>query len=678
MLYEEDGRLVFRYDAEKLWIEPWGPNAFRIRATKAGTMPLRNWALDLPPPAAKATISISEQDKTASITNCNITAQISKLGKLTVHDVRSGKLLLEEYRRTRRDLLDPKCSSLEVNAREFQPITGGDYKVTARFESLDPRERIYGMGQYQQPYLDIKGSDLELAHRNSQASVPFALSSQGYGFLWNCPSVGRAVFGKNIMSFEASSSPILDYWVVAGNTPAEIVEAYAEVTGKVPMMPEYGLGFWQCKLRYQTQEELLGVAREYRKRNLPIDLIVIDFFHWPLQGEWKFDTTYWPDPGKFFGISYDAMIKELKELKIELMVSIWPTVDKRSENYDEMVEQGHLIRTERGIRTAMNFQGETVHFDATSPAARDYVWRKAKQNYHDRGIRVFWLDEAEPEYSVYDFDNYRYHAGPNVAVGNVYPRDYARAFYEGQTAAGQTNVVNLLRCAWAGSQRYGALVWSGDIASSWGSFRNQLAAGLNMGLAGLPWWTTDIGGFHGGDPNDPAFRELLVRWFQWGAFCPVMRLHGDREPQQPQHGTTGGAGCRSGAANEVWSFGDEAYEILKTYMNIREEMRDYTRELMKEAHEKGTPIMRPLFYDFPVDAKCWEVEQQYMFGAKYMCCPVMEPGKRKMTIYLPKLPEAGEGGDRWTLTRAETTWEGGQEVEVDCPLDYMPVFVRGS
>ncbi|KAK8024735.1 glycosyl hydrolase [Apiospora arundinis] len=366
------------------------------------------------------------------------------------------------------------------------------------------------------------------------------------------------------------------------------------------------------------------------------------------------------------------MIQELKDLKIELMVSIWPTVDKRSENYAEMVEQGHLIRTERGIRTAMNFQGETVHFDATSPGARDYVWRKCKQHYHDRGIRVFWLDEAEPEYSVYDFDNYRYHLGSNLAVGNVYPRDYARAFYEGMTASGQTNIVNLLRCAWAGSQRYGALVWSGDIASSWGSFRCQLAAGLNMGLAGLPWWTTDIGGFHGGDPTDPAFRELLVRWFQWGAFCPVMRLHGDREPQQPQHGTTGGAGCRSGAANEVWSFGDEAYEILKKYMNIREDMRDYTRDLMKQAHEKGTPIMRPLFYDFPEDVKCWEVEQQYMFGAKYMCCPVMEPGKRKIVTYLPKLPEGG----KWKLTQGDTTWEGGQEVEVDCPLEYMPVFVR--
>lgn len=209
-----------------------------------------------------------------------------------------GEILLEEYSRNRKDILDPKCSALEVEAREFKPILGGDFHLTARFESLDPQEKIFGMGQYQQPHLDIKGTQLELAHRNSQASVPFALSSRGYGFLWNNPSIGIAILGKNIMSFEARSTKALDYWIVAGDTPAEIEEAYAAVTGKVPMMPEYGLGFWQCKLRYQTQEELLGVAREYKRRNLPIGLIVIDFFHWPKQGDWKFDETYWPDPGE--------------------------------------------------------------------------------------------------------------------------------------------------------------------------------------------------------------------------------------------------------------------------------------------------------------------------------------------------------------------------------------------
>lgn len=367
------------------------------------------------------------------------------------------------------------------------------------------------------------------------------------------------------------------------------------------------------------------------------------------------------------------MVKELKDLDIELMVSIWPTVDKKSENFQEMLEQGHLIRVDRGVRTGLDFEGETIHFDATNPDAREYIWNKCKQNYFSKGIKTFWLDEAEPEYTAYDFDNYRYHLGSNLAIGNVYPRDYARAFYRGQEREGQENIVNLLRCAWAGSQKYGALVWSGDIASSWSSFRNQLAAGLNMGLAGIPWWTTDIGGFHGGDPDDEKFRELFVRWFQWGAFCPVMRLHGDREPRQPQQGTTGGATCCSGADNEVWSYGPEVYEVCKKYMGIREQMRDYTRELMRQAHESGAPVMRALFYEFPHDKKSWEVSEQYMYGDKYLCCPVLEAGKTRLSVYLPPLTD----GKKWSAFSDDgSSYEGGQTIDVDCPLDTMPVFMK--
>ncbi|KFY69901.1 hypothetical protein V499_09653 [Pseudogymnoascus sp. VKM F-103] len=658
MLSQQDNRLVFHYDAEELWIEPWGENALRVRATKQRSMPTEGWALDVPPISPKAKITVDKTE--ATITNGKINATISKRGKLIVYNSK-GEKLLEEYARNRLDVRDPKCSAIEVEAREFKPIPGGDYHLTMRFESVDVNEKIFGMGQYQQPHLDLKGHDLELAHRNSQASVPFALSSLGYGFLWNNPGIGRAVLGKNTMSFEAYSTSILDYWVCAGDSPAEIVEAYSGVTGTVPMMPEYGLGFWQCKLRYQTQEELLEVAREYKRRELPIDLIVIDFFHWELQGDWKFDPTYWPDP--------DAMIAELKSLNIELMVSIWPTVDKRADNYHEMLENGYLIRVDRGMRTVMEFQGNTVHFDSTNPGARKYVWEKAKTNYFDKGIKVFWLDEAEPEYTAYDFDNYRYHAGSNLAIGNIYPVEYARTFYEGQTAAGQENVVNLLRCAWAGSQKFGALVWSGDIASSWGSFRNQLTAGLQMGIAGIPWWTTDIGGFHGGDPNDEAFRELFVRWFQWGTFCPVMRLHGDREPHKPQHGTTGGATCTSGADNEVWSYGPEIETICKKYMLLREEMREYTRGLMREAHEMGTPVIRTCFYEYPEDPKCWEVDDQYMYGDKYLCAPVLKAGCVSRAVYFPN-------GKKWKLLDGVDVYEGGQTQNIDCPLDTMPVFIR--
>ena len=653
----EGSRLIYQYDAEKLWIEGWGKNALRIRGTKQANMPLEDWAL-IEPEKTEAIIEINHES--AIVQNGTIRAIINVHGKLEIFKT-DGTKILEEYVRNLKDTTSEDCSALEIEAREFRPILGGDYELTMRLASLDPEEKIYGMGQYQQPYLNLKGCELELAQRNSQASIPFALSSLGYGFLWNNPAIGRVTFGKNITTWHATATKVLDYWVCAGENPSDIMHCYSEVTGKVPMMPDFAMGFWQCKLRYQSQEELLSVAREYKRRNLPISVIVVDYFHWPRQGDWKFDKTYWPDP--------DGMITELKSMNIELMVSVWPTVDPRSENYEEMEAEGYLIRTERGVRVGLDFEGQTINYDATNPDARKYVWNKAKKNYYDKGIRIFWLDEAEPECTYYDFDNYRYYLGPNVQVGNIYPVHYAKTFYDGMKAEGQKDIINLVRCGWAGSQRYGALIWSGDIASSFKSLRNQFAAGLNMGLSGIPWWTTDIGGFHGGNPMDKRFRELLIRWFQYGTFCPVMRLHGDREPKQPQIGTTGGATCLSGADNEVWSFGEDAYGILKKYMVLREEIKPYIKKLMREAHEKGSPVIRPLFYDFPDDSKSWKIEDQYMFGPDYLIAPVLYEDMRQREVYLPL---DATWKDFWTGDE----FEGGRTLQVDTPIEKIPVFIR--
>ena len=659
-LTEKDGALVFRRRHELLEIRPWG-NGLRIRATENRAFTGRDWALS-EPAAADGRIELFSDY--AEVSNGKIKAVITEYGKMRFLN-QDGKELLKEYYRSWdygtkgwKDL--DQITMVRMTGRQYRNVGGDNYELHLRFEA-DDQERIYGMGQYQQPYLNLKGCTLDMEQKNTQASVPFLVSDKGYGLLWNNPAVGQAAFGRNRTEFSAQSSKQIDYWITAGDTPAEIVESYTAVTGRVPMMPDFAMGFWQCKLRYQTQEELLSIAREYKKRGLPISVIVVDFFHWPLQGDWKFDPTYWPDP--------DAMIAQLKEMGIELMVSIWPTVDKRNPRYREMLEKGLLIRTDRGVRVAMEFQGSTVHYDATNPAARDYVWGIAKENYYDKGVRIFWLDEAEPEYTAYDFDNYRYYLGPNTKVGNSYPLFYAKTFFDGMQAQGQENIINLLRCAWAGSQKYGALVWSGDIHSSFESFRNQFAAGLNMGIAGIPWWTTDIGGFHGGDPTDPAFQELLARWFQYGAFCPVMRLHGDRYPTQPQQGTTGGATCLSGAPNEVWCFGEEDYEICKKYMFLRERLRPYIKEQMAAAHEKGTPVMRPLFYDFPADSAAWACEDAYLFGPSLLVAPVMEAGQRRRSVYLP-------AGAQWTHVWSGETYEGGQTVTVAAPLEEIPVFTR--
>ncbi|HIV54853.1 MAG TPA: glycoside hydrolase family 31 protein [Candidatus Anaerobiospirillum stercoravium] len=682
----KDGKLYRYFEGQTTCIEPWGQNALRVRSVMMGyDMNDADYALSEEVPAqyraAGAAAAGNCEIKTwfeeqtvvsnfpgerlikvpcGSISNGKIRAEITAGGKIVFYETKTGKLLLEEFARNRLDGHSKDLSALEIVGREFMPHRGGDYQLTARFEP-NPSERIYGMGQYQQPYLNLKGCTLELAQRNSQASVPFMLSTQGYGFLWNNPAVGKVTFARNLTEWVAYSTKKLDYWICAGDTPAEIEEQYAAVTGTVPMMPEYAMGFWQCKLRYATQEQLLEVAREYKRRGLPLDVIVCDFFHWEHQGDWNFDPTYWPDP--------EGMIAELKSMGIELMVSIWPTVENASVNFKELNERGYLIRTERGLQYGMDFMAPTIHFDATNPDARKFVWNVAKKNYFDRGVKLFWLDEAEPEYKIYDFDHFRYYAGSNAQIGNMYPVMYAKTFFDGLREQGIDKALNLLRCAWAGSQKYGALVWSGDIGTTFESMRNQIAAGLNMGLAGITWWTTDIGGFHGGNANDEAYREVFARWFEWGTFCPVMRVHGDREPRQEPVGTTGGAMCCSGGPNEVYSYGERVYEICKKYMNYRVQLKPYIAQIMEEAHQKGTPVIRPMFYDFPADQATYDYEDQHMFGPSLLIAPVYQADQTHKQVYLPQ-------GSKWRDIHSGTVYDGGQVVTIETPLEITPVFAR--
>ena len=650
-----DHALHIRVENEQIELRPWGPNSLRVRARMSGDILAQDWAL-LPAPPASPAPDICVEGNEAWIRNGHLEAHVTYdewFRNVQIHYYKDGTLLLEEA----------SChGGRKLHCRAWKALPGGNCELTVTFEST-PDERLYGMGQYQMEEMNFKNCMLELMHHNTQTSVPFVISDRGYGFFWHNPAVGRVTFAKNVTEWKADSTRQMDYWLTAGDTPAELVHAYASVTGTVPMMPEYGLGFWQCKLRYWNQEQLLAVAREYKRRGLPIDVIVCDFFHWPRMGEFRFEEEFFPDPA--------AMVKELKDMGIELMMSVWPQISLKSENYAEMRREGLLVRSLRGNGVTMQFPEDSTFYDATNPRARAYVWNKCRESYYRHGIRIFWLDEAEPEYGVYDFDLYGYEAGPASEVSNLYPQAYARGFYEGMEAEGQEHIVNLIRCAWAGSQRYGALLWSGDIDSTWEDFRRQLCAGLSISLTGLPWWTTDIGGFTGGNPTDPAFRELLVRWFQWGAFCPVMRLHGDREPHTTPRRADGSEVLFTGADNEVWSFGEEAYPILVNYLQLRETMRDYVRQLMREAHEQGSPVMRAMFYEFPEDKACWELKDQYMFGPDLLVAPVMTPGAVKRSVYLP-------AGSTWVCMRDGATLEGGQTVAADAPLSCIPVYLRNG
>ncbi|MGI6019018.1 MAG: TIM-barrel domain-containing protein [Marvinbryantia sp.] len=649
---EQNSKLIFRENGETVLVEAWGADSLRVRSCMLGEIKETNAAL-LEPEKTDAVIEISDME--ASISNGKIKAHLEvqpwgKKLRITFLN-QKGEVLLREI---------SNGGALTLNARQYKALTGGTYRLKASFDS-NPEEKIYGMGQYQQERMNLKGCNLELAHRNSQASIPFYISNLGYGFLWNNAAIGEVHFGLNTTEWIAEATAQMDYWITAGKTPAEIEEHYADATGKSPMMPEYGLGFWQCKLRYFNQQQVLDVASEYHKRGIPVDVFVIDYYHWPRCGDYRFDEEYFPNPKE--------MIDKLHEMGMETMVSIWPQIDWRSENYEEMKQQGLLVKSDRGVDAQMIFHGNNVFLDATNPRTRKYVWDKVKKNYADLGIKTFWLDEAEPEYTGYDFECYRYHEGPVSEVGNIYPREYSKMFYEGQKESGQEDIVNLVRCAWAGSQRYGALVWSGDIFSSYEDFRKQICAGLHMGLCGIPWWTTDIGGFHGGNIHDPAFQELLIRWFQFGTFLPVMRLHGSREPHEQIINKAGEEREWTGADNEIWSFGEDNYQIMKKFIEIRETMRDYTRGLMKEAHEKGTPVMRTLFYEFPQDEKCWDITDEYMFGGDVLVAPIVQPKATSRTVYLPK-------GAKWVHAGSGKEYEGGQIVEVEAPIDTLPIFLR--
>lgn len=431
------------------------------------------------------------------------------------------------------------------------------------------------------------------------------------------------------------------------------------------MFPDWAAGFWQCKLRYRTQEELLAIAREYKQRDLPLSMIIIDFFHWTLQGDWRFDPVNWPDPA--------GMVRELAEMGVRVMVSVWPTVNPLSENFAEMQMRGLLVRTERGLPALIDFydnrsEGPTYlhYYDATNPEAGRFVWEQVRDHYYVYGIKNWWLDACEPELTLKHTDNQRFFLGHGEAVANVYPLLHERNFYEQMRAEGETDIINLCRSGWAGSQRYGAAIWSGDISSSFQALAAQVRAGLNMALSGIPWWNSDIGGFHGGDPESPTFRELIVRWFQFGVFCPLFRLHGHRLPIP-----TTGMEQFTGGPNEIWSFGEEAYVILKELLFLRERLRPYILEHMRLASEKGIPLMRPLFFDFFQDEHSFTIEDQFLFGPDLLVAPVLTEGARSRQVYLP-------AGTPWRDAWNGQILAGGQTIAADAPLERIPLYLRGN
>jgi alpha-D-xyloside xylohydrolase len=602
--------LRFTRQDETLLVTPHGPHSARIRCFRNADPGLPPWDL-LPPPSPPTPATVTHSKDRSTLTNGALTISLSPQGHLSFS--RNGQTLLEEP---------------AVRARELRGLRGADgYSIEQRFQAYDD-ERLFGLGQYQHGLLNQKGAVLDLEQLNTQVTIPVLLSSRKYLLFWNNPALGRVELGRTMTRWTSENAQQIDYFLTTAPDYAGLLKHYTAVTGRAPMLPEWAAGFWQSKLRYQTQDELLSVAREFKRRGLPLSVIVCDFFHWTKMGDFKFDPKCWPDPA--------AMVKELEQMGTKLLVSVWPTVNPTSENAAEMKDKGYLVRTDTGVDATHSFTDADTpgdftpvylhHYDPTHPDARAYVLDKVTKNYLSHGIDLFWLDACEPEMPPGAIHNTRYHLGPGTRVQNLYPLCNAQAFHEGLTHAGVKDVLTLCRSAWAGSQRYGAAVWSGDIPSTWDSLRRQIPAGLNIALSGIAWWTTDIGGFYGGDPADPAYQQLLIRWFQYGVFCPLFRLHGVRLPNV----------LKSGGPNEPWSYDDSAYQIISSLIHLRTRLKPYLLAQMRTAHETGLPPMRPLFLDFPNDPRTLDIDDSFLLGPDLLIAPITTPDTTHRQVYLPQ------------------------------------------
>lgn len=657
----EKNKIKWSYMGEYVWIEACGPESVRVRASfRSPIDESRNYNLLLEK-EQEAKTELKENGD-AELVCGNLKVQISSKGKLTFF-YRGKKILKEEW------IDEENYMPVYQKGREYKGNIGNTFLIQTFFEA-NPGEHIYGMGQEYTGCFDRMGTVVELCQKNTKCTIPFYLSSLGYGFLWNHPGIGKAEFGRNHFVWDAKSAVQLDYIVIGGGNPKSVLENYTYLTGRMPDVPEWIWGLWQSKLRYKSQDEILEVAEEYKKRKLPVSVLILDYFHWKYQGDWKMDSRYFPEPKK--------MTQKLKDMGIRLMASVWPTVDRRGATYTLLEEEGGLITAERGPNVFFMCRGAETYVDMTNDRAADILFEKLKENYIENGITSFWLDEAEPEIYPYDYDNMRMKMGNGLEMSCFYPyaynsqieqRLYQTVWKEKENEMEEDDGIILVRSGWIGSQKLRSVLWSGDIPSTFESLRRQVQEGLEVAMCGIVLWTTDIGGFCGGDPEDPEFRELMIRWFQFGVYSPILRMHGYRMPYENYGNMDDMSGeCNSGGPNELWSFGEEAYQIMKDYLELRQTLIPYIKEQVKEAQKTGAPIMRPLFYDFPEDEATWGISDEYMFGEEILVAPVLHYGERNRKVYLPK-------GAKWKTDTGDIL-PGGTLIEAEAPLEKIPVFYK--
>ncbi len=640
-------KIVFQRHDELTVIEPYGKNCIRCRSTRNSRISDEKWTLL--DPITKDTCQIEGNEKFAQMTNGNVS--------VTVEAGQPWYGGIINYYRQDVSILRTKYEGDYITRNQHRE--GDNYQIKVIFDGNDG-EHFYGLGQEPENQFDRKGCSVNLLHYNTKSALPVYYSSMGYGFLWNNPSPGHVELTKNHTMWMADSAYQADYLVYAGDTPAETMKLYSDLTGYAPKFPDWAAGFWQSRLRYESQQDLLDVAHRYQELGVQLAAIVIDYFHWTEQGEWKLEPALWPDP--------KAMSEELMSMGIRPVISIWPTINPASENYAAMSDRNLLVRTENGQYGIFDFYGQQTFIDCTHPECGPFVWDKVKKNYYDNGIRNYWLDEAEPEVHPQQYSNLKFYAGNGAQTAMLYPYYYSKMFYEGLKSEGEEEIILLTRAAYPGTQKWGSLVWNGDIQSDFKNLQMSIKSGLSMAMCGIPWWNSDIGGFFNGDIESDEFRDLIVRWFQFGVFSPVMRLHGSRKRPSNYVARHPGIKEQSGGDNEIWSFGERNYPILKALIELRYRLKPYILKHMEIASSEGLPIMRPLFVEFYQDETCYTIEDEYQFGCDILFAPIYEYQVTKRQVYLPQ--------GKWVDVNTKEVYEGKQWITCEAQIDQFIAFVK--
>jgi len=554
-------------------------------------------------------------------------------------------------------------------AHDFRPSDPPSFVVGASFTSPDD-EHYYGLGQNHEGFLDHRGHTVRcwndyLAAAAPSTCLPLVVTNKGYGLLWDNPSKTTINAGFNEQThWQSEAGNRVSYFVIAGKNADEIYAGYRLLTGPTHMLPKAAYGYIQCKQRYRSQDEIMAVAKGYRNRHLPADVLVVDWFYYTKMGEMDMDPKFWPDP--------NAMNKQLHDMGFETMISVWPRFVPEDRFYATILKNGWFEHQANGKPVdGLPYDKAGSDIDTTNPDAAKWYWNVIKDNILSLGFDSLWADETEPDLAP---NGAFLHVGPGTQYFNVYPYFHSKALYDGfRKDLPNKRALILSRDVYTGAQANGTIFWSSDIYPTWDTYKRQIPTGLDFAASGIAYWSNDTGGWqdlprehHPAlppliDPSDARdvvggdddFPELYTRWFQYATFLPIMRTHGTRK------------------YNETWSYGKQAEPILEKYLRLRYELMPYIYSLGYHTWETGAPFMRALPLDFPDDPKVADLRDEYMFGPAFLVAPVTEQGATSREVYLP-------GGANWYNYWTNEQVKGGQTITVSAPIDTIPLFVRAG